>query len=165
MKWWGNAWFGLCLATLLASPSAAQFQTSGGFEQDSSLPVEIASDSLKVDQEAGKAVFSGNVTVAQGALRMAAEAVEVTYSDADAGRGIERIEASGGVTLTNGTEAAEGQTAFYSVSDSKIDMSGNVLLTQGPNAVAGDKLAIDLETGVANMEGRVRTVILPEATE
>ena len=66
--------------------------------------------------------------------------------------------ASGNVTLTNGGEAAEAARAVYVVASGTIEMSGNVLLTQGQNALAGEALSIDLGTGQAKIEGRVRTI-------
>lgn len=141
------------------------------FEHDSTLPVEITSDALEVDQAAGKAVFTGTVKVAQGALRMAADRLEVYYAetggggDAAAQGGIDRMAASGNVTLTTGAEAAEGDRASYVVATGIVEMEGDVLLTQGPNALSGQKLFIDLNAGTGRMEGRVQTIFTPQTRE
>ncbi len=155
----------LCLAAAFCAGAAAQqagmpFGASGA--HDASLPVEITSESLSVDQAAGTAVFTGAVVVGQGVLRLGAEAVKVFYADGADG-GVERIVASGGVTVTNGAEAAEGAQALYRVADGTIEMDGDVILTQGSNAVAGERLRIDLAAGRAVIEGRVQTIIVPEA--
>src|SRR5919106_2050282 len=101
---------------LFAVPMAAAQDTQvpfGGFSHDASLPVEITSDALELDQAAGTATFTGEVKVGQGALRLAADRIEVFYVDtAGSGTGeVQRMVATGAVTLTNGTEAAEADRA------------------------------------------------------
>jgi lipopolysaccharide export system protein LptA len=155
----------LCQATsVFAQQGGVPFGVAG--EHDTSQPVEITSDSLSVDQLANTAVFSGSVVVGQGELRLAADEVEVVYASDDTGaNSIDTIRAAGNVTVTNGTEAAEGQTAVYRVGEGAIALEGDVVLTQGPNAVSGDRLTIDLASGRATIEGRVQTIVVPGATE
>lgn len=131
----------------------------GGLRQDTAAPVEVTSDSLTVDQGTGRAVFEGNVLVIQGALRMTAARVEVSY--AEGGQGIRRMQATGGVTLVTAAEAAEAREAVYEVASGALVMSGSVLLTQGQATIAGERLVADLRAGTGQMEGRVKTVFQP----
>jgi lipopolysaccharide export system protein LptA len=131
----------------------------GGLRQDTAAPVEVTSDSLTVDQASGRAVFEGKVLVVQGALRMTAERVEVSY--AENGQGIQRMQATGGVTLVTAAEAAEAAEAIYEVATGALVMSGSVLLTQGQATIAGERLVADLRAGTGQMEGRVKTVFQP----
>ncbi len=134
----------------------------GGLRQDTTLPVEITADALTVDQADGTAVFTGNVVVAQGEMRLSADAIRVIYaSDAEATGRVQELVATGGVTLVNGAEAAEAAEATYTVAAGSVVMTGDVLLTQGRNALAGERLVIDLNAGSGTMEGRVRTVFRP----
>lgn len=137
----------------------------GGLSHDASLPVEITADRLDLDQAAGTAVFIGTVKVGQGTLRLAADRLDVFYADdAAAGTGrVHRMVATGNVTLSNGTEAAEAESAVYEVAAGTIDMSGSVLLTQGQNALSSESLHIDLNTGTGQLEGRVQTIFVPGA--
>jgi lipopolysaccharide export system protein LptA len=163
----GVAGAALLTALIASSPGLAQQQVGGvpfgaAGEHDATQPVEITSDSLSVDQAANTATFRGSVVVGQGTLRLAADEVEVQYGEgADGGTSVEQIRASGSVTVTSGQEAAEGAEALYQVGAGTIEMAGDVLLTQGPNAVSGDRLRIDLESGVATIEGRVQTIVVP----
>ena len=52
----------------------------GGLKADTSLPVEMNADSLAVNQTDGTAVFSGNVIVTQGAMKLSAAEIRVEYS-------------------------------------------------------------------------------------
>lgn len=144
----------------LPGPAAAQVDIGfGGVAYDPSQPVEVTSDSLTIDQATGQAVFSGNVIVVQGDLRMAAGEVQVIYSEADGRQRVDEVVATGGVLVTRGADAAEGQRAQYDVASAQLVMTGDVLVTQGPTAVAGDRLVVNMRTGNGAVDGRVRTVL------
>ena len=152
------------LAVMLPGLALAQAEVPfGGLEHDASLPVEITSDRLDLDQAAGTAVFTGQVKVGQGTLRLAADRVEVFYDAASTGPTgkVQRMVATGNVTLANGTEAAEADHAVYEVAAGTIAMDGNVLLTQGQNALSSQRLDIDLNKGTGRLEGRVQTIFVP----
>lgn len=152
----------LILILLASAPALAQTAIGfGGMAHDASQPVEVTSDRLSVDQATGNAVFSGNVIIIQGDLRMAAGEVSVLYGDEDGVQRVNQVIATGGVLLTRGQDAAEGNRAEYSVGDGAMVLIGDVLVTQGRTAIAGDRLSIDLNTGNGTVEGRVRTVLQP----
>ncbi len=129
----------------------------GTLRQDTGLPVEVTADNLSVDQDTGIAIFTGNVLIGQGEMRLSAPRVLVVYREEN--KGIERMEATGGVTLVSGPDAAESDRADYTIGDGVIVMTGNVLLDQGPNALSADKMTVQLEDGTAQMAGRVKTII------
>lgn len=135
----------------------------GPLKQDTSLPVEITADQLTVDQKDGSATFLGNVLIGQGTMRLSAGAVRVEYAtDDDATPGkIEKLIATEGVTLVTEGEAAESRDAEYTIDTGKIVMTGDVILTQGDNALSSQRLVVDLKTGTGQMDGRVKTIILP----
>lgn len=144
-----------------AAPALAQGTnvSFGGLTADTRLPVEVTAESLTVSQADGTAVFVGNVLVIQGEMRMQADEIRVEY-DTD-GKAIRRLHASGGVLLVNATDAAEAQTATYTIASGVVEMTGDVLMTQGPAAIKGQKLTIDLKTGTGRMEGGVTTTFTP----
>lgn len=146
---------------LLAFTASAQTSLSlGGFTTDSDAPVEMTADKLTVSQSDGSAQFEGNVIIAQGVIRLAASLVTVTYLEAG---GIDRLNASGGVTLVTQTESAKAETAEYDLTNRQLMMRGEVVLIQGQNAISADSMNIDLASGAAVMEGRVRTVLSSES--
>lgn len=144
--------------SILASATLAQDSavTLGGINPDPTAPVEITADSLSVDQENGVAVFTGNVVIGQADLRLTAPRVEVIYGETEGQ--ISRLEATGGVTFVTAEAAAEAQQASYDLDGEQLVMTGDVLLTQGASALAADTMTVDLATGAAQMDGRVRTV-------
>ena len=152
----------LCIGVCVSANAQETSVPFGGFQHDANQPVEISADSLNIDQGTGQATFAGGVQVGQGDLRMSADRIDVFY--ASSGGQIDRLQASGKVTLTNGVEAAEANEATYSVASGEVLMQGAVLLTQGPNALSGENLVIDLATGQARMQGRVKTILQTQET-
>lgn len=158
--------FSLVLALVaLASPLVAQGAqvAFGGAQHDNTLPVEVTADSLEVDQTDSTAVFSGDVLIVQGEMRLSAPRVLVVYLEDRTG--IRRLEAVGGVTLVSGDDAAEAQRADYDVESGMIEMAGDVLLLQGRNAISGDRMNVDTAAGTARVSGRVKTVLQPNGAE
>jgi lipopolysaccharide export system protein LptA len=150
----------LCLAPVAGLAQQVAF---GGIRADISAPVEVTADSLSVNQTDGTAVFTGNVLIVQGTMRLQAAQVTVEYGNAERSK-IDRLHATGGVTLVSDAEAAEAKEALYDVTAGTVVMTGDVLLTQGKNVMAGQKLSVDLSSGTGQMDGRVRTILQPGTT-
>lgn len=156
----------LVLPLLLSgAPSVGLAQSAqvafGNSQQDSSLPVEVVSEVLNVNENDRTAIFTGNVVVGQGEMRLWAPRVEVIYKPDQSG--IESLHATGGVTLVSGEDAAEGEEADYHIDSGMIEMEGNVLLVQGPQTLTSDKMLVDMRAGTAQMTGRVKTVLQPQS--
>lgn len=157
------------------SLASAQSALTDG-EYDTSQPLEIAADSLEIQQENQLAVFEGNVDVKQGEIRMRADKLIVHYSDKEtASEGgpanIKKIDAVGNVFLSSPRETAEGDTGTYDVKNKQVDLRGNVVLTQGKNVLRGDKMTLNMVTGKSRVEGapttdggtgRVKGIFVPE---
>ncbi len=155
--------FQLAIALLAVLPTGLLAQGAqiafGNTKQDTKQPVEVTADNLSVNQNDGTAIFTGNVLIGQGAMRLAAPKVQVTYNEA--GDRIERMQASGGVTLVSGEDAAEASEAEYNIDTGIIRMQGNVLLVQKTSALTSERMLVDTKSGTARMEGRVKTVLRP----
>jgi len=148
----------------LSAPVSSLAQGSqvafGNTQQDSNLPVEVTAETLDVNQTDNTAVFTGNVVIGQGEMRLSAPRVLVVYKADQSG--IQRLEARGGVTIVSGQDAAEGSEADYNIDSGIIELRGDVLLVQGPQALTSDKMLVDTRAGTARMTGRVKTVLQPE---
>lgn len=152
----------LSIALLLAAaPATAQNIAFGGVKADTSAQVEVAADSLSVNQSDGSAVFTGNVVIGQGDMRLSAETVTVEYAEGGQNR-IRSLHATGSVTLVSGADVAEAREAVYDVESGNVTLTGDVVMTQGRNALTGDKMVVNLVSGTAQVDGRVRSVLQPE---
>lgn len=149
------------LLAALAPAALAQNVAFGGISADTSAPVEMSADNLSVNQTDGSAVFTGNVIIAQGEMKLQAAEVTVNYVEGSQQR-IKSLLATGGVTLISGPDAATAEQGLYEVDSGVINLSGDVVMTQGENVLTGDKMRVNLADGSARVEGRVRTVLQPD---
>ena len=119
---------------------------------NSDAPVNYAADRIELQDKQNRVVLSGNVAIDQGALRLNAARTTVAYTD-EGSLKIQRIDATGGVFVTRGSEAAHGDVAIYDFNRRIITMVGNVALNRGGDTLNGGRLVIDLASGVASVDG------------
>lgn len=141
--------FGGTLATV--GGIAAYAQAIAGHNSDA--PVNYAADRIELQDRQNRVVLSGNVQIDQAGLRLSAARTLVDYSDAGS-LSIQRIMATGGVTVARGTERARGNVAVYDFNRRIITMAGDVRLNRGNDTLNGGRLVIDLRTGVSSVDGR-----------
>ena len=144
---------GLGLGATLAFDRPADAQVLRG--HNTSAPVDFSADRIEVQDRADRVVVTGNVQVVQAGLTMTAQRLTVAYHD-KGGVEIDRLDASGGVTVTRGDERASGSVAIYDLNRKLITMIGNVQLNQGTNRLAGQRLVIDLASGRSTVDGAGR---------
>jgi len=150
----------VCIVLVLGALPVGAQETEvafGSVKTDPALPVEVTSDTLKVNQEDGSAEFLGSVVVVQGDMRLSADRVLVIYTEDRSG--IDRLEATGDVVLVAPPDAAQADQAEYSIATGVVVMTGNVLLTQGPSTISSDRMVANLTDGTATMTGRVKTIL------
>jgi lipopolysaccharide export system protein LptA len=172
-----------------------------GFSQNRDEPVHIEAGTLEVRDKEKVATFSGNVRVKQGDVGMRCKTLVVFYEQdetdgkaddkssgaakapekgkpmqaATPGPGgnqkIKRLEARGGVVVTQKEQTATGELGIFDMASSTVTLTGNVVMTQGQNVLKGDKLVVNMTTGVSrvesakNGEGRVQGLFLPSSGE
>jgi lipopolysaccharide export system protein LptA len=138
-----------------AGPAYAQDQISALKGHDSKAPIDISADRAEAQDRADRAIFAGNVVVKQGELTLKTARLTLAYATQN-GLDINRIDASGGVTVISPSETARGDFAVYDPQDALITMVGNVRLEREGSFLTGSRLTIDLDTGRAVMDGGLR---------
>ena len=171
-------------STMQGVPNAMQ-----GFSQNRDQPIQIEAASLEMRDKKKEATFAGNVKVVQGDTTMTSKTLVVFYDSTPApaaapaansksaksapiqsatpGPGgsssIRRLEARGGVVVTQKDQVVTGETAVFETKTNLITMLGGVVLTQGKNVLRGDRLMVDMTTGVSRVEsdsGKVQGMFL-----
>jgi lipopolysaccharide export system protein LptA len=152
-------------------PNAVQ-----GFSKNRDKPVNIEAATLEVRDKDKQATFSGNVHVVQGDTTMRCKVLVVHYDNkqpggmksATPGAGgasqISKLEAKGGVVVTQAEQTATGDTGLFDMKSNTITLLGNVVVSQGGNVVRGERLVVDMTTGVSKVDagdskGPVRMLI------
>jgi lipopolysaccharide export system protein LptA len=152
-----KAGFKIALGAFVFSGAALiglqQLGAQGLGGHDTNAPVNYAADRIELQDKAKRVVLSGNVDINQGNLRLRAARTTVAYTQADALK-IQRLDATGGVTVTRGGESASGDVAVYDFNRRIITMAGNVALRRGSDTLNGGRLVMDLNSGVSSVDGR-----------
>ncbi len=120
---------------------------------NSNAPVSYNAGRIELQDRQNRVVLTGKVVVTQAGLTVRSDRMLVNYSDAGS-LSIQRITATGGVSVTRGNEAARGDIAVYDFDRRIITMAGNVRLNRGGDTLNGGRLVIDLRTGVSSVDGR-----------
>jgi lipopolysaccharide export system protein LptA len=159
----------LAQKTQTAPPNALQ-----GFSQNRDEPVRIRAISLEVRDKERMATFSGDVHVVQGDTEMRCKQLVVMYDEDpntkgakgndSASKQIRRIEAKGGVTVTQKEQKASGDSGIFDMQGNTVTLVGNVLVTRGTDVLRGQRLFVDLDTGRTTLDsgpGRVEGLFQP----
>lgn len=130
-----------------------QLGAQGIAGHNSDAPVNYAADRIELQDKQKRVVLSGNVDITQAGLRLRAARTTVAYTDVGSLK-IQRIDATGGVQVTRGDQAARGDAAVYDFNRRVITMAGNVALRRGTDTLNGGRLVMDLNTGLSSVDGR-----------
>jgi len=143
-------------ASLSGAPALGQPEGVGAGlrNHDTNAPVDIGADRIEVQERANRAIISGNVDVRQARLQLRADRVTVAYAPQGDNR-IQRIDATGSVTLTSPTETIRGNTVIYDLNRKIITLLGNVTLQNPDGTLNGGRLVYDLDSGRAVLDGGV----------
>jgi len=170
--------------SLHAQPSKGPPNALQGFAQNRDQPVHIEAATLEVRDKDKVATFSGDVRVRQGDTGMRCKSLVVFYEPGGNGgaksntmqaakpgpggqQKIKRLEARGGVVVTQKDQTASGETGVFDMQANTVTLTGHVVMTQGKNMLRGDRLVVDLTSGVSRVEsgkngqGRVQGLFLP----
>jgi lipopolysaccharide export system protein LptA len=148
---WGLGGFALTAALAGGMTLHAQSIAS----HDSRAPVTYDAGKFVLDDRANQVIFSGGVIVTQAGLTIRSDRMLVNFSDAGKLE-IQRITATGGVTITRGDERASGDNAIYDFGRRIITLAGNVALRRGGDTLNGGRLVIDLASGLSTVDGTAR---------
>ena len=162
----------LALALLVAAtaPAAAQKSKGGAILPggNSGKPINIEAVKLDYFDKEQKLIYTGNVVATQGDSKLHASVLTIflapkgsTGSGTASTNQVQRMYATGPVTMTQRDQIGTGDNAVYDRLANSVVMTGNVTLSQGPNVTKGDKLTYDLKTGQAVVTGRVKSMFIP----
>lgn len=141
-------------------------------------PIRIESDRLDAYNEKRMVVFSGNAVATRGDMTIKSERLILYYKSgtkdsekagvrrSDQGKDLEKVEAKGSVTVTQGDRIVTGDDAVLYQDTHKIVITGSTVLQEGKNIIQGGKVTIFLDENRGIIESaenkRVTAIIYPE---
>tara|TARA_R110000796_G_scaffold5833_4_gene21369 strand:+ start:10314 stop:10853 length:540 start_codon:yes stop_codon:yes gene_type:complete len=163
--------------TLMLYPAASAI----ALPSDSSQPIRIQANAATLDDKRNTAVYTGNVIITQGSMRLAGSRVTLTT---DASGQLNKMVTQGGpATYQQTPEAnkppvkARAQTIEYYAADERVVLIDNAFLEQSGNTFQGDYVSYDIPAQVvdagrsgstgsgasSNGSGRIEITIQPRS--
>ncbi|MCL6415229.1 lipopolysaccharide transport periplasmic protein LptA [Aestuariirhabdus sp. Z084] len=160
----------LLFSTLLASTGAQ------ALPEDQEQPIRIKADKADIDEGAGRAIYTGSVTMDQGSIHITGDKVTI-YTKAGA---VTRMVAEGTPAHYQEKPAVDkeiikayGNTIDYAIAKDKVKLIKNAKLFQEGNSFTGDVIHYNMKTQAVNAQGatsrtgknRVEMVIQPKSKQ
>lgn len=142
-----------------------------------SEPIRIDADRLDAYNEQRLVVFSGNAVAVQGDKVLKADKLLLYYrkgesqkekvASTEVGKSgdLDRIEAKGRVTMTQGDRIVTGEEAVYFQGTQQVVVTGNPVMREKKNVVRGDRIIVFLKENRGLVESpqrkRVTATVYP----
>src|SRR5690554_3619055 len=136
----------LALLTGIAAPAVAQ-------SSDSSQPIRIQADSATLDDRKNVAIYTGNVIITQGSMRLTGARVTLTLDNAGE---VQKLVSNGSPATFRQTPAggkqvdARAQTIEYHADTERVVLIQNAFLEQAGNTFQGQRVNYDIQRKVVD---------------
>ncbi|MFZ5470380.1 MAG: LptA/OstA family protein [Myxococcota bacterium] len=111
-------------------------------------PVEVAADALEILGKENQAIYSGHARAKRDSATITCERIHVFYR----GQDILRIEATGGVEVTDGDRWAKGERADFDNLTGVLVVTGAPQARQGKNQVEGSKVTFTVGSDLLEVD-------------
>lgn len=136
---------GLLLAAMLMAAFSLPLHA---FDLESDKPIEVESDSARLDDQDDTATYTGNVRVTQGEARLTADRVVLHRGSSQS---VDRMEATGKPATYEQPETregpavyAEGETIIYAADEDRITFERKAFIRQDGDTFRGNRIVYDL---------------------
>ncbi|WP_110650280.1 lipopolysaccharide transport periplasmic protein LptA [Salinicola peritrichatus] len=149
-------------------------------ESDASAPIEIAADQFELDDRQGTAVYTGNVDMQQGSMKLKAARVDIQRGNngevnqvTAKGGGGERAYLEQKPAPDEAIVKGWGNTVVYHAAERRVELVGHAELHQAGDTFDGAYVEYYLESRRINArsstdgtgDGRVRMTLTPRQQE
>ena len=158
----------LCATAVIASMTSFY---ANALPSDAQQPIRLLADKATYSERTGVTSYSGNVTITQGTLKLAADNITVNLSE---GRSINSAVATGRpatmqqvVTKEKGLARGQANKIDYNAVTGIVTLTGNAKLVQNGASFAGNVIRYSLKAGdveaTAGGSQRVELVFPPNS--
>lgn len=160
MNAFAKLFFGLMIMLVGSSAMAAEQVSRQPFATNPDAPVEITSENLDIDENAGQAVFTGAPRMVQGDVSIISREM-IGYWEPGNFRNTDRVRFQDNVVATSADgRVARGQWGEYFPDKEIMVMGDRVTLTQPENEagrqgaeLTGKRLEVDMRKGESQLFG------------
>ena len=166
-------WHGLliCFMALLSPLTWA-------LDSDRLQPLEINADSAELNEGEGFSIYSGNVVITQGSMKIEASTITITFDDSgiqtmlaieeeDDGLAYMRQQSEPTGDGKSSLMEAWGKSIDYQVTKEYLTLLGSAKLIQRGNQFSGNKILFDVPKDNVKASGgedkRVKMIFLPKS--
>ena len=166
-------WHGLliCFMALLSPLTWA-------LDSDRLQPLEINADSAELNEGEGFSIYSGNVVITQGSMKIEASTITITFDDSgiqtmlaieeeDDGLAYMRQQSEPTGDGKSSLMEAWGKSIDYQVTKEYLTLLGSAKLIQRGNQFSGNKILFDVPKDNVKASGgedkRVKIIFLPKS--
>lgn len=139
------------LTTLAMVSLLSLSMSASALPSDANQPIKLTADKATYKADAGVMTYSGNVSITQGTLKIAASNISINLADNNK---INSIIATGGpatmqqvVTKEKGLTKAQAGKIDYNANNGIITLTSNAKLTQNGASFAGNVIRYSLKAG------------------
>ncbi|GMG86601.1 lipopolysaccharide transport periplasmic protein LptA [Biformimicrobium ophioploci] len=139
-----NKSLGLTASLLLALAAPALQALPGDRDQ----PIKVKSEHLEADRSKNLSVYSGNVEISQGSLKISADRVEVYGNEKGE---LSRVVAIGKparfeqkVSASEGLVKAHARRIEFTIRSDMLNLSGEAFVDRDGNTLAAEKIEYDM---------------------
>jgi len=122
-------------------------------------PTVITSDELQMSLDKKVATFTGHVKVVDAQGTMIADKMVVHIGEEGKGSSVTKIEATGGVVISQEGRRAIADEAVYTATDRIVILSGAAQVQTGNSIVTGETIVYDMGRNTAVVKGKPRMTI------
>ena len=139
-------------------------------DSDREQPVNVEADRAELDQATDTGIYTGDVVVTQGSLRLEAERLEIRSPQ---GRVESALATGAPARFKQRPEGSEqdvlggGHQIDYLATDSMVVLTGEAWITQGEDTVRGNRIEYDINRDLIRAlkgpgeQDRVRIILQP----
>ena len=140
-------------------PKAAEAGTKTAKE-----PTVVTSERLQVDYAHNVGTFEGNVLAVDPRITIRADKMVVTFGGGtnQTARTIQKMNADGGVIITQDKRKATSDHAEYTSADGKVLLTGNPRVDEPGGSVSGERITFWQGQDKMDVENSTRTIIYPD---
>jgi lipopolysaccharide export system protein LptA len=130
-------------------------QSLFALDTDRAAPMDLTAEHWQGSMKSGSQIWTGNVRISQGSLKIQADKGTISYQDGQVGAAL--LEGSPAVISQaregGGEVRAQARKIDYDLSANKVILTGGVKIEEAGNVTTGERFEYSLDSGAIAGDG------------